>query len=54
VLRKASEVHLWSGSRQPARIYLTDETTIPRILLSDGTDPNAMLSVAAMKDVDEA
>lgn len=40
------------GSREPARLYLMDETTIPTILpyASDRTYATAMQSVDAMKD----
>jgi hypothetical protein len=48
--------HLWSGSREPARIYLIDDTTIPTILpyASDGTYAAAMQSVEAMRDFVDA
>jgi hypothetical protein len=48
--------HLWSGTREPARVYLIEEATIPTILpmASDGTYAAAMASVDAMKSfVDE-
>jgi hypothetical protein len=43
--------HLWLGAREPARIYLIEDSTIPTILpmASDGTYAAAMQSVENMR-----